>query len=98
MKKKWLLPALCMVVAVPLALLLFSGLLGGRVGREALALTESSVRRAAVQCYALEGAYPPDFAYLEENYGITVDPGRFRVDYLYIGSNLMPDITVVALG
>ncbi len=97
MKKHWLLPAALMVVAVPLALLLFSGLLGGRVGRESLALTEESVRRAAVQCYALEGAYPQDLAYLEDHYGVTVDAGRFRVDYLYIGSNLMPDITVVAL-
>lgn len=97
MGKKRLMPALLILLAVPLALLLFSGLLGGRVSQETLALTRESVRRAAVQCYALEGAYPRDFAYLQTHYGISVDEGRFRVDYVYIGSNLMPDITVIPL-
>ena len=63
----------------------------------ALALAEESVRRAAVQCYALEGAYPQDLSHLEERYGVSVDADRFRVDYIYIASNLMPDITIVPL-
>ena len=63
----------------------------------ALSLVEENVRRAAVQCYALEGAYPQDFDYLAERYGVAVDESRCRVDYIYIGSNLMPDITVVPL-
>ena len=53
--------------------------------------------RAAVQCYALEGAYPQDLSHLEERYGVSVDADRFRVDYIYIASNLMPDITIVPL-
>ena len=50
-----------------------------------------------MECYALEGAYPQDFDYLAERYGAAVDESRCRVDYIYIGSNLMPDITVVPL-
>ena len=34
---------------------------------------------------------------LAERYGAAVDESRCRVDYIYIGSNLMPDITVVPL-
>lgn len=95
MRWKRYLPLATVLVAVPLALLLFSRAFGPRVDRESLRLLEQSVRRAAVECYALEGAYPQDGAYLEEHYGVAVDHDRFLVDYIYIGSNLMPDITVL---
>lgn len=98
MGMKKLLPLLGVILALPLALLLFTGLFGQQVDRESLAMTEQSLRRAAVECYALEGAYPKDAAYLEAHYGVELDPRRYRVDYVYIASNLMPDITVLALG
>ena len=84
-------------VLAGVVLFLLAGTLGARADQEALALAEESVRRAAVQCYALEGAYPQDLSHLEERYGVSVDADRFRVDYIYIASNLMPDITIVPL-
>ena len=56
---------------------------------------EDAVRRAAVACYAAEGAYPPDVDYLVEHYGLTVDESRFIVHYDIFAENLMPDITVL---
>ena len=50
-----------------------------------------------MQCYALEGTYPPNLQYLEEHYGLTYDKKRFYVDYLAIGSNFFPDVTVIVL-
>lgn len=91
------LPALLLLVGLPLCFYLLTGAVGGRAGRESLALAEESVRRAALQCYALEGAYPQSVDYLEERYGVAVDPERFRIDYFYVGSNLMPEIHVVVL-
>ena len=82
------LPLLGVLVALPLALFLITGALGNRAGRESLSLAEQSIRRAAVQCYALEGAYPRDLSDLEE---------RYFVDYRYVASNLMPDITVLPI-
>lgn len=93
----WALPVLLLLICVPLVLFLPAGTLGARADQEALALAEESVRRAAVQCYALEGAYPQDLSHLEERYGVSVDADRFRVDYIYIASNLMPDITIIPL-
>ena len=87
------LPLALLLALVPLALLL-----GGRAGREGLELAEQSIRRAAVQCYALEGFFPAGVDYLEEYYGVSVDEGRYFVDYRYIASNLMPDITVLPTG
>lgn len=63
-------------------------------GRDGLAETERSVRRAAVECYALEGAYPPDLEYLEEHYGIRVDDEKYLVHYDAPGGNIMPNIIV----
>ncbi|MEY8356327.1 hypothetical protein AALB39_23670 [Lachnospiraceae bacterium 54-53] len=60
-------------------------------GAEAL---RDAIRRASVQCYAIEGRYPPDVEYLEENYGIQIDRKRYDVFYSGFASNFMPDITV----
>ena len=83
--------ALCFVLFFLTAL---SNLDAGRrsEGRQQL---EEAVRRSAVACYATEGAYPPDIAYLEEHYGLQVDHGRYAVKYEIFASNLMPDITVL---
>ncbi|MCL1816733.1 MAG: hypothetical protein FWG43_03925 [Clostridiales bacterium] len=66
-----------------------------QMAAESLRLTEESVRRAAVQCYALEGAYATDLEYLIDNFGIRPDTNRFLVHYMYLGDNLLPDITVI---
>ena len=36
-------------------------------GEEGRLLAEQAVRRAAVSCYAVEGAYPESYAYLKEH-------------------------------
>ena len=62
---------------------------------EEKAILEDALRRTAVACYAAEGFYPPDVAYMQEHYGLQLDPDRFTVRYVLQASNLMPDITVL---
>ena len=62
---------------------------------EAMQQLEESLRRSAVACYAAEGVYPPDLAYLEEHYGVQIDEKHFAVYYDAFASNMMPDITVL---
>ena len=62
---------------------------------EAMQQLEESLRRSAVACYAAEGVYPPDLAYLEEHYGVQIDEKRFVVYYDAFASNMLPDITVL---
>ena len=71
-----------------------SDLASGQDG-EALQQLEESLRRSAVACYAAEGVYPPDLAYLEEHYGVQIDEKRFVVYYDAFAYNMMPDITVL---
>lgn len=92
-----------LTVLVWLAVLLTAGAWTGETmntmtagqAREELAQVEQAVRRAAVTCFAAEGAYPPDTAYLTEHYGLRVDTERYIVDYDVFAENLMPQITVV---
>jgi hypothetical protein len=63
---------------------------------ERLIAVEDAIRKAAVQCYALEGSYPPDIIYLEQHYGIQLDNARFDYFYDTFGSNIMPQIKVYA--
>ncbi|MBD5117067.1 MAG: hypothetical protein HDT48_06125 [Ruminococcaceae bacterium] len=60
---------------------------------EGLAITENSIRRAVITCYAQEGSYPPDIDYLKENYGLKISDD-YNVRYNIFASNLMPSITV----
>lgn len=89
-----LLPLLIIAAVLWMFLTGLGNLDSGRAaaGRDQL---ESAVRRAAVACYAAEGIYPPDLAYLTEHYGVQVDPSRYVVYYTAFADNLMPDITVL---
>lgn len=64
---------------------------------EQAASLERAIHRSVVHCYCVEGTYPPSLEYLKEHYGITYDESKFYVDYIAIGSNLMPDITIIEL-
>ena len=65
---------------------------------EQLRFAEQAVRRAAVQCYAVEGRYPASVEYLKENYGLAVDDNRYVIHYQRLGANLLPEIAVFPIG
>ena len=49
------------------------------------------------QCYALEGAYPPDLAYLEARYGLQLDEDKYIYHYEMFATNIFPDVQVFAI-
>jgi len=58
---------------------------------------EILLRHTAVSCYASEGFYPPDIAYMQEHYGLDFDKESYVVRYERTASNWMPDITVLEI-
>lgn len=66
--------------------------------REGLRMAELAIRKAAVSCYALEGAYPATYEDLKASSGIAVDEEKYAVFYEIFASNIMPEITVVERG
>lgn len=88
-----LFPAAAVAVLLCFATAL-DGLDSGR-SAEDLKQLEQALRRGCVACYAAEGIYPPDIAYLQDHYGVQIDTGRYTVHYSVFAENRMPDITVL---
>lgn len=61
---------------------------------QGLALTEQAVRKAVLECYAIEGVYPAELSYLQEHYNLRIDGDKYRVSYDCFASNIMPQIHV----
>lgn len=59
-----------------------------------LGFAKEAIQRSVVQCYAIEGHYPPDIAYLQQNYGLAVDTDQYVIHYQRTAANLLPDIAV----
>ena len=87
------------LIFVAMLLLFILGLdnISGMTARQEAEGLENSIRRSAVHCYALEGFYPDGLSYLEQHYGLTYDKEAYLISYEIIGSNLMPDISVIPL-
>ena len=54
---------------------------------------EAIIDKALIQCYALEGSYPPNLEYLE-SYGVILDKAHFNYYFEGIGSNVKPIVKV----
>jgi len=90
---------------IGIGLLLFALLTGGaallsRASRrdltqESVAAIEQAIRKSALQCYAIEGVYPPDLKYLEDNYGLQVNERDYIIRYEAFSSNLPPTVRVL---
>lgn len=69
--------------------------LGATTQEERVDSLRKAIMRAAVQCYALEGQYPPNLAYLSEHYGLALDTENYIIDYQIFASNIMPVVLVL---
>jgi len=96
-KRRWLPWLLLVLVLAGLFLGFFLVRDPGRdLSEEGAAAIREAIRRGALQCYVVEGVYPPSLQYLEENYGLQVNTRDYYVTYDAFSSNLPPDIRVTA--
>ena len=72
----------------------FSGS-GKDLDEETVTAIRDAIRRSALQCYVVEGVYPPDLAYLQDHYGLQVNTENYYVVYEAFASNLPPTISVI---
>ena len=61
------------------------------------AISEARIIDGIHSLFLTKSTYPPSLDYLVAHYGITYDSDQYYVDYTSIGSNLMPDITIIPL-
>ena len=94
-KKQMLLSAALLLAAA----VLLAALLPQRDIREnSRDAIRDTVIRCAVECYAVEGAYPDSLQYLEDHYGLTVNHRDFIVTYEVFASNQLPAVQVLVRG
>jgi hypothetical protein len=89
---------LLFALLVSVLIMLGTGGLTESVTEKQTRFVADNVRRSAVQCYAVEGRFPPTqggLAYLKGNYGLAIDERRYAVFYESLGDNLIPRIEVI---
>lgn len=90
------------LVAMLVLLVLFGAVIAVIAGRrgdlreESAGAIRAAVQDCALQCYVVEGVYPPSLEYLEQNYGLQVNRDDYYVTYDAFASNLPPTIIVTA--
>ena len=72
-RKGWILWVLLALALAVVLFLLFAGGHGRDLSDSSALAIRDAVQRRALQCYVVEGAYPPDLQYLEDNYGLQVN-------------------------
>ena len=93
-KRRWLGP-LCILAALAVLIVLIAVRDPGRdISEESAVAIREAVERTARQCYVVEGVYPPDLEYLEENYRVKINHKDFYVTYEAYAQNLPPTVKV----
>ena len=54
---------------------------------------KETVEKYAIQCYATEGAYPPNVQYLSDHYGLILND-KYIYEYEPIAENIKPIVQV----
>lgn len=94
MKKKIPVKMIAALAVLILLTVLLMGYISKKSAESARQIVYDAVRRAALTCFATEGAYPPDLAYLRAHYGLSYDEASYTVRYDSWAENQLPDISV----
>ena len=95
---KYIIIALAAVICVLVIIFGVFGSAGAETGEDSILSIKKTIADKALQCYVIEGAYPSELSYLEENYGLVVNKEDFYIVFRSEGQNLPPQITVAPKG
>ena len=82
----------CVLVA---AVVVGFGVVSASLREQGAAAVRESVLDSAMQCCAIEGAYPSSLEYLEREYGLRVNHDDYVITYEAFAGNVMPSVVVV---
>ena len=55
----------------------------------------TTILDSAMQCAAIEGSFPTNLAYLEDNYDLRVNHDDYVIIYEVLASNVVPSVVVM---
>lgn len=94
--RRFLIKLLAAAVSIAFVALAAAGIIGfnKNLRKQQLASVRQAVSNAVVECYSLEGSYPPNLDYLHSNYGLVLDKSHYIYDYSIFASNIPPEIHI----
>ena len=94
--KKWkiVLAAAAIIICAALVWIFIANSPAVKSKNDAAEAIRKAVQQSALQCYVVEGAYPPDLEYLQDNYGLRVNTTDYYVTYDVFAENQLPDVRV----
>lgn len=81
--------------AVAVALWFGFGVMQESMREQGAASVKAAIMDAAMQCCAIEGAYPLTLSYLEDEYGLRINRADYIVTYEAFAGNVPPSVVVV---
>ncbi len=81
-------------IAIVVFLWIGSGLVAHHAKEQGAFTLRESILDSAMQCFAIEGCYPANLKYLEDNYGLSVNNEEYSVVYEAFASNVLPSVVV----
>ena len=87
---------LAVICAVILAIACFIGgmTVSHTLQEQGAASIRAAVLNTAKQCAAIEGAYPSNLQYLEDEYGLAINHDDYVVTYEIYAANVLPTVVV----
>ncbi len=86
-----------LIVVCVLCVVCFFGIqaLAEQMEEQRATAVRNSIVETALQCYAVEGAYPSSLSYLEDHYGLVVNRNDYVISYEAFASNVAPTVVVI---
>ena len=93
-ERRGILKSLLFVIIISAVLIAGIFYISNMGSEQGIKLTREAAIRTAVECYAIEGIYPPNVQYMEDNYNLSYDKTKYYIHYDAFASNIMPTIEV----
>lgn len=93
-ERRGILKSLLFVIIISAVLIAGIFYISDMGSEQGIKLTREAAIRTAVECYAIEGIYPPNVQYMEDNYNLSYDKTKYYIHYDAFASNIMPTIEV----
>lgn len=86
---------LVIVCAFAVALCIALNLIFSNAKNQGAASIRNTILNSAMQCAAIEGSFPTNLAYLEDNYDLRINHDDYVVIYEVLASNTVPSVVVM---
>lgn len=93
--RKRIFVCIAVVCAVLIGLVLLLNTVFSNSREQGAVSIRNTILNAAMQCAAIEGSFPTNLSYLEDNYDLRVNHDDYVVIYEVLGSNVLPSIVVI---